>query len=81
MAARLARRPLLPTGVAKTPERGDLGGEEAFPSAGTAEKRVLAGTSSENVSRKTVRSYIYSAFKKKKKHSMENFKITRFKNH
>lgn len=63
VAARLARRPLLPTGAAEAFESGGLGGEAAFSSDGIGEKSELSGISSENVFRKelktTFKSNIY----------------------
>lgn len=50
VAARLARRPLLPSGVAEASD--GLEGEAAFSSGGTAAMNELSGTSSEKVSRK-----------------------------
>lgn len=52
VAARLARRPLLPTGVAEAFGRGGLEGEAAFSSDGIDDKSELSGTSSENVFKK-----------------------------
>lgn len=46
VAARLASRPLLPTGVAEASERDGLGGEAAFSSDGIAEIGELSGISS-----------------------------------
>lgn len=46
VAARLARRPLLPTGVAEAFERGGLEGEVAFSLDGIGEKCELSDTSS-----------------------------------
>lgn len=61
VAARLARRPLLPTGVAEAFERGGLEGEAAFSSDGIGEKCVPSNTSSENVFRK-IKSHIQQLF-------------------
>lgn len=61
VAARLARRPLLPTGVAEAFERGGLEGEAAFSSDGTGEKCEPSDTSSENVFRK-IKSHIQQVF-------------------
>lgn len=46
VAARLARRPLLPTGVAEAFEMGGLEGEAALSSVGTGAKYELSDTSS-----------------------------------
>jgi hypothetical protein len=48
----LARRPLLPIGVAEASERGGLGGEAAFSSDGIGEKWEFSSTSSEKFSEK-----------------------------
>lgn len=52
VAARLARRPLLPTGVAEA--SAGLGGEAALSSVGFAGMRELSGVSSANVFRKRI---------------------------
>ena len=51
-AARLARRPLLPIGVAEASD--GLGGEAALSSADTAMMGELSGTSPEKVFRKRI---------------------------
>lgn len=54
-AARLARRPLLPIGVAEAP--AGLDGEAALSSAGTAAMSELPGTSPASVFRKIINTH------------------------
>lgn len=54
----MARRPLLPTGVAETSEGAGLGGEAALSSDGIGEMSELSGISSGNVFRKRVKTHV-----------------------
>lgn len=55
VAARLARRPLLPTGVAEA--SAGLGGEAVLSSTGITGMSELSGASSENVFRKRIHNH------------------------
>lgn len=84
VAARLARRPFLPTGVAEASERDGLGGEVA--SDGIAEMGELSCISSENVLEVKIHELymcvIKGSLKKKKSfsHMHETTKLLKFDN-
>ena len=87
VAARLASRPLLPTGVTEASERDGLGGEAAFSFDGIAEMGELSSISSENFLKVKVHElYVYvikgslQTTKKSFSNTHETTKLLKFDN-